>query len=494
MEETTLQSLSVKKRKLLFTANNCLFCNKKFIKQLERTELNPLKFDALLGVCKNRTDELSINIVTHEDKIRHGVIKIYYHKACRSKFMHPFYNKQTSETEEESLKNDVIYTPSKSTRFQLGSSFLWKECCFICGGKCNTKNRLCWSRVEGSIDYRSKLYSNLLQTAISSNDNILQTRLLSTNGDLVAVEARYHRHPQCLSKYLLKKFPADEKSDMFKACLMLKSELKDQIDNDKITFDLRYLRTKLIAISRENSLYIPDTMLRACRVKEALLEIWPNLKFVAREGLSDLVCSQGVTVDKALVKSVQLQKSLNDITEQNEFETILSESINDSDANELSVVHEAAAILRRRIMLTEGLDQEYFSSMEIGLTTQRDFLDPLLVRFITWLGSESKLKDGHDGLNDSGTDQRTVSICSDITALVKSIITPKHLGLSIYLHHSYGSKKLIEDLHSHGYTLSYTEVRHFLTSAAIHMASVQERTLSGMIKTEIEIINKDTCM
>ena len=64
---------------------------------------------------------------------------------------------------------------------------------------------------------------------------------------------------------------------------------------------------------------------------------------------------------------------------------------------------------------------------------------------------------------------------------VKPMITPKHLGLTVFLHHSYGSKQLIEDLNSHGYTLPYTEVRHFLTSAAIHMANVQQQTESGMI-------------
>ena len=36
------------------------------------------------------------------------------------------------------------------------------------------------------------------------------------------------------------------------------------------------------------------------------------------------------------------------------------------------------------------------------------------------------------------------------------------------MHHEYGSKNLIETLHSHGFCASYTEVRQFLTSSANH--------------------------
>ena len=49
----------------------------------------------------------------------------------------------------------------------------------------------------------------------------------------------------------------------------------------------------------------------------------------------------------------------------------------------------------------------------------------------------------------------------------------------MYLHHTFGSKKLIEDLNSLGYTMSYSEMRHFLTSAAVEMTNTQTATPSG---------------
>ena len=201
--------------------------------------------------------------------------------------------------------------------------------------------------------------------------------------------------------------------------------------------------------------------------------------FIPREGLTDLVCSNVMKVEDALSKYFQLEKSFQEVSEQEVCKSALCDSFIDSESADASILHQAADILRNRISKTEGLQQEYFSPDELSLEAQCDFLDPLLLRFINWLSCKTKLKEGID-TNESIIDKKTVAICSDITALVKNIITPKHLGLTVYLHHSYGSKKLIEDLHSHGYTLSYSEVRHFLTSAALHMTEVQQQTASGI--------------
>ena len=55
----------------------------------------------------------------------------------------------------------------------------------------------------GTIDSNSKLYSQVLKAAEIRNDNDVIARLLSSNADIVAVEARYHRQPKsCLSKYI----------------------------------------------------------------------------------------------------------------------------------------------------------------------------------------------------------------------------------------------------------------------------------------------------
>ena len=72
---------------------------------------------------------------------------------------------------------------------------------------------------------------------------------------------------------------------------------------------------------------------------------------------------------------------------------------------------------------------------------------------------------------------RFITISCDITTLATSVVSPKHLGLAVTLHHDYGSRKLIENMYSHGYSISYTELRCFLTSA--YVASLQEPSVVG---------------
>ncbi|KAH3834579.1 hypothetical protein DPMN_107909 [Dreissena polymorpha] len=101
--------------------------------------------------------------------------------------------------------------------------------------------------------------------------------------------------------------------------------------------------------------------------------------------------------------------------------------------------------LRRRIEKGEGLlKEEYYSPEELSPENQIKLIDPLLLCFINWLSSKSELDNGTDA-NEQTVSQKVISIASDITYLVNpSVITPKHLGLTVYLYHTFGAKKLIE--------------------------------------------------
>ncbi|CAC5420133.1 unnamed protein product [Mytilus coruscus] len=48
---------------------------------------------------------------------------------------------------------------------------------------------------------------------------------------------------------------------------------------------------------------------------------------------------------------------------------------------------------------------------------------------------------------------------------------PFHLGLAIQVYHKFGSKRLIEILNAHGFCVTYTELRRYLTSVANHEIS-----------------------
>ena len=151
--------------------------------------------------------------------------------------------------------------------------------------------------------------------------------------------------------------------------------------------------------------------------------------------------------------------------------------------NEESIIHQAVGILRKRISNTEKVNDEYFSPNETTLEAQRNFVDPLVYKFVGWLMNEQKYKNGEDIENDV----RCLSIACDLTTLSSSIFSPKHLNLALYLHHNFGSRKLIDATNALGYCISYTELRKFITSAAIHIDQQQQ---VSEVPPELVPINK----
>ena len=109
---------------------------------------------------------------------------------------------------------------------QFAAEFDWKVNCFICGQNCHQKKRNTWSLVAGAINERSNTYSDVVKAAEIRNDRAMLARMLSSNGELVAVEARYHRDKGCLRTYINERNvnaanTTPEKSSHVKVCEML---------------------------------------------------------------------------------------------------------------------------------------------------------------------------------------------------------------------------------------------------------------------------------
>ena len=479
---TDLSIGTIKKRRLSLNTERCCFCLKSFLVEETPTTLDLKKAQSLITVCKDRQDETAKYILANEVKICSGEQQLCYHKSCRSKYMHPFY-RDSAETKPEESDNDKDasqYTRSRATH----QMFNWRECCFICGTKCNPKKRGTWSRVMGTIDSNSKLYSQVLKAAEIRNDNDVIARLLSSNADLVAVEARYHRQPKsCLSKYISERniksatYKNQEKPsrDNIGLVEVLKDEYVGAIEDHLCVYELSTLKERYLQLASEKNIELKSETSSAY-FKRLLSQVWPELRFIPRIGMADLVCSMTITIDDALRKTVSLKNTLSEVTEDTPEQIVDSSHSEPND--ELSILHQAAKILRERVIKTKKLENEYFAPEEVSLESQKAFLDPMLLRFVMWLSNNKKLMEAAD-IHETDLDPKTLAISSDITALIASVITPEHLGLTVYLHHTFGSKKLIEDLNNLGYTISYSEVRHFLTSAAVETTQTQTATPSG---------------
>ena len=221
------------------------------------------------------------------------------------------------------------------------------------------------------------------------------------------------------------------KSDLDIVCEYLKTDIFDSIEIEKNVYHLSNIKLKIQEIAQSRNITLKT--ISGKQIKRVLKRVWPDLRFISRAGLTDMVCSSSLNIDEALCKADLLEKDLIAVQEQNDLESSMTETFEYSEEHDLSVLHKAALIPRNRLMKsTNSLDNEYFSSSEISLQSQRKFLDHHLMLFVKWLSGDTN----ETNIDNILLDQKELSLCSDITNLVKPVITPKYLGLSVYLHHS----------------------------------------------------------
>ena len=235
------------------------------------------------------------------------------------------------------------------------------------------------------------------------------------------------------------------------------------------------LRFQELAV--ENGIENPEVY-STQNMKKQLINKWEEVSFVSHPGLPDLICSKEITISDALRKAHAFSKDLEDHEASRSRQDLTH--LNESQWSEEIIIHAAVGILRDKLKGTKNLDKEYFSSAEMSLDAALEFVDPLLLKVVGWLGDADLYKTAGD-IKKTESAWKYISIACDITTLNTKVMSPKHLGLSVHLYHEHGSRKLIEDVHDLGYGISYTELRQFLTSAAIHTATNSKSLPAGAL-------------
>ena len=133
------------------------------------------------------------------------------------------------------------------------------------------------SKIEGTVSETSKLYSKLREISELKDDKELHTRLLSSKGDLVAVEARYHRNKCSLASNIGdRNIRADKvlpkKGHLEEAGAILKDQL-EKIETENCVFEMSYVKSLFAEICKANNIAASKTALKAKRVKQLLKEI-----------------------------------------------------------------------------------------------------------------------------------------------------------------------------------------------------------------------------
>jgi hypothetical protein len=107
--------------------------------------------------------------------------------------------------------------------------------------------------------------------------------------------------------------------------------------------------------------------------------------------------------------------------------------------------------------------------IHVSLGTSLEKMPSTLTQFLAWLIDDKSFEKANEPYAMSKEKLRKVlGLVESIVSVARCTFTPFHLGLAIELYHEYGSRTLIETLFSHGFCASYTEVRRYLTSIAVH--------------------------
>ncbi|KAG0698536.1 hypothetical protein GWK47_026028 [Chionoecetes opilio] len=170
-----------------------------------------------------------------------------------------------------------------------------------------------------SIDDKGEnLYNRVLDAARRREDQVMLNRLLGVvNGDLVAVEARYHRDKSCVTNYTNERniaalSPADNNTNIIIQQVI--HEFKKAIIEDKQVIPFTKLRHRYIELEG-------STMTKgfARNIKRLLQTAWAEVEvaFIPQPGRSDLVCSGTVSVGDAIKKAYLLNQTLADVEEDN---------------------------------------------------------------------------------------------------------------------------------------------------------------------------------
>lgn len=114
------------------------------------------------------------------------------------------------------------------------------------------------------------------------------------------------------------------------------------------------------------------------------------------------------------------------------------------------------------------LDEAYYSASEKNLEAQKQLVNPLLYKVIGWLVDEKKWNAAEDRhifplFKYCMSHQNTLNF-NNVSEAFRS---------AVYLHHSIGSRKLIDNMYSLTSSISYTVLRTFIIFAALHVEAQQ---------------------
>ena len=443
--------LKVKRCRQSTNWNNCVICQKKGGKLKAANSIN---LQTLKSFGSKRQDDVYRRLA--EDDPDECIV---FHWDCYKTFTNKHTLKQENINEDfpaiDKIKNSDI-----QTRSQPSESIVFRDHCIICLKKSHKQVK---KLIRFEDDSRVE---SLKRAAVALEDNKLLYRLSSE--DLFAIDASYHN--ACMANLLSKSArkiqtetqdPTDVAIDPFENAF---SKLISDIDNDLhhgTVYNLTFLLQKFKDYLPDN---LPCTSYQTKRLQQRLEKHYgDNIAIGKRtgQGQSNFVYSKKVSMIDTITTATKLKEDLKLMDTNNEYE--LPENTKEA------TLHEAACILQHEIMEMKNnhSGESYFNSSELTVDFSEKFIPPMLLHFIRTLLGDDKTNELDEG-NTTLDNKRRIhcALAESIIYNCSKMMTPFVFGLAVQLHHDYGKRALIDCLHAHGLSISYSDLRQFLTSLA----------------------------
>ena len=393
-------------------------------------------------------------------------ISILYHRSC--------YARYTSKTNllyarvEESPRETISKESGFSTRAtRTATASFDKNVCIVCLKKTHKGDRKLFNFAAQNRE------EQLRHSAKVRNDGDMLCRLGPADGpDLVAQEAVYHK--PCLSSYVSKtnlatqSWPSEnpnEEKDHDNAFRLLISEIQDDLMKDCKAFQLSTLLEKY-------KQHLPETInkdtYRIEKLEKRFVKYYGDKIVIQKEygqGKSSLIFSSKITLTDAIKSISKLSQRLKDTQSEQHIEMLTDDS--DKEKNVYSSLHRAIGMLREAIQAIPNTN-EYPGSNEVSLHSSEKFVPKPLAVAMKWLLSTNAFNSADPDYHTSDNIKRKyLSLAECVIFCGRKVATPLHHGLAVQLHHEYGKRAIIDTLNSHGFCISYDELRTFITSVAV---------------------------
>jgi hypothetical protein len=467
------------KKRRTSLSESCVICQISLAKILadnpvvQNPRIEGLK--VILKAAELRKDDVYGRLFPVKDDILNGSTVIKFHQKCRANYTNKrniqiAQSKTVRPCDDGATDGGATGGPTvglSRLRRNDTSQFDIRSDCFICGKSHSWKEKLSNVSTGTGATTRQKV----LNAAIQRNDDAIQMRMLA-NTDLFAMDAKYHR--TCYSHYIslnnIKAACATAKldsSDNESAFTSLCREIEDTVLSKTTSITtLAVLHERFVAIVSADVNCKTHTFCTTWRLKEKLQKHFGDrISFISQPGKSDLVCSGDITVAEALKHVVRLQLHVN---ESGECELESSDDVNSEEDS--VVLHKAAGIIRKCISGITFQSERYDPSGKLDTKKCKDFVPNRLFDFIGWCTSKKDFDSAttYESETDMrNIDMRVLAICHNVISLGCKSQTPITFGLGVKLHHDHGSREQIDDLFCLGHSISYDEVRKFITAIAL---------------------------